>query len=105
MTGKKIVSVFLCAVIAFSCAACSPAVTTNVDLMVAQDDLNKNAEIIEPAEVTKLADNGTQFMEYDPVETRVNIRDPVTSELLWSTGATEEEYQQTIANKFPLQFL
>lgn len=104
MTRKIITVFFLCAALLCSCVACSSKTDATL-LVIANEDTNKNAEIVTFAEATTIADNGTQVLEYDAPETRLNIRDKQTGELLWSTGVTEEEYGQPIANKLTRQAL
>ncbi len=104
MTRKKITVFFLCVVLVCSCVACSSQTDATL-LVVANEDTNKDAEIITFTQTTTIADNGTQVLEYDVPETRLNIRDKQTGALLWSTGVTEEEYGQPIANKLTRQAL
>ncbi len=104
MTLKRITVFFLCVVLVCSCVACSSKTDATL-LVVANEDTNKDAEIITFTQTTVVADNGTQVLEYDVPETRLNIRDKQTGELLWSTGVTEEEYGIPIANKLTRQAL
>ena len=104
MTRKKIIVFLLCAVLVCSFAACSSKTDATL-LVVADEDTNKNAEIVTFTETTIVADNGTQVLEYDVPETRLNIRDKQTGALLWSTGVTEEEYGLPINNKLTRQAL
>lgn len=104
MTRKRIAVFFLCVVLVCSCVACSSRTDATL-LVVADEDTNKDAEIVTFVETTTIADNGTYLLEYDAPEKRLNIRDKQTEELLWSTGVTEEEYGQTIANKLTRQAL
>ncbi len=104
MTRKRIIAFFLCVVLVFSCAACSSQTDTTL-LVIANEDTNKDAQIITFSQTTTVADNGTQVLEYDASEIRLNIRDKQTGELLWSTGVTEEEYGIPITNKLTRQAL
>lgn len=104
MTRKKIIVFFLCAILVCSCVACSSKTDATL-LVVASEDINKDAEIVTFTETTTIADNGTQVLEYDVPETRLNIRDKQTGALLWSTGVTEEEYGLPITNKLTRQAL
>lgn len=104
MTLKKLAAFLLGVILVCSCVACSSK-TDVAPLVVADEDLNKNAEIVTYTESTAVADNGTEVLEYDAAEVRLNIRDKQTGELLWSTGVTEEEYGLTITNKLTRQAL
>lgn len=98
LTVRKLAALLCCLGCLIGLVGCSGK-RVAVELYSASEDVNRNAEIIEPTEVTPLADNGTYAMEYDPIEDRVNFRLSATGELLWSTGVTEEEYGQVIENK------
>ena len=98
LTVRKLAALIACLGLLLGLAGCSGQ-TIQVDLFAAGEDVNANAEIIEPTELLPLADNGTYTMEYDPVEDRVNFRLSATGEMLWSTGVTEEEYGQVVENK------
>ncbi len=98
MAFKRFISLALCALLLFCLVGCADD-DFKAKLFIAAEDKNENAQVAEYSEITTVADNGKELLQYDPIENRVNVTDKATGTLLWSTGVTEEEYGEKIVNK------
>ncbi len=99
---KRAVALIACMLITFS--GCGDA-DTNSHPINAKEDVNKNAQIVEFDAVTEICSNDNLILQYDPIETKLDILDKNSGAKLWSTGVTEAEYGTEIKNKLTAKAL
>ncbi len=94
----------LLVVIALVFSGCG-ANDTSSHPVLARDDVNKNAKVVEFDAVTEICSNENLILQYDPTETKLDILDKNSGVKLWSTGVTEAEYGKEIKNKLTAKAL
>lgn len=98
MTVKRILAAVTSLLLILSICGCNNNTVTE-GLSTAGEDTNKNAKVAKFDTATTVAENDSLLLEYDPANSRLNIKDADSEEMLWSTGVTEEEYGIEIVNK------